>query len=219
MDTIGSRIKLARELKKVPRGELAKAAGIGYSTLADLENDYSTTTAALHKIAKRLAVNVDWLETGKGEMEPASTGGLSPAATMTEVPIWHAKAAAGLRQENGDGDPAGSLLFRPKSLAKKGVRQDKAHAFYVSGDSMAPRLRDGDVILFDTADLTIRDGKMFVIRWGDDTLVKRLYRELDGGVRVVSDNPDPAYRDRLVRPDDEGFEIIGRVRWTASWED
>jgi hypothetical protein len=28
MQTIGSRIKLARELKKVPRGELAKAAGI-----------------------------------------------------------------------------------------------------------------------------------------------------------------------------------------------
>lgn len=218
METIFDRLERACAARGMNIQQVAPLAKVTPSALYQWKDKPAIQPKASTLLALGTALNVspEWLSTGKGAME---AGVARQGEAMAEVPIWHAKAAAGLRQENGDGDPAGSLLFRPKSLAKKGVRQDKAHAFYVAGDSMAPRLRDGDVILFDTADLTIRDGKMFVIRWGDDTLVKRLYRELDGGVRVVSDNPDPAYRDRLVRPDDEGFEIIGRVRWTASWED
>lgn len=72
--TIGERIRQAREhgpAAKVSRKDLAAAAGIAYSTLADVENGLSSNTTALHRIARRLKVRVEWLETGKGPMESA----------------------------------------------------------------------------------------------------------------------------------------------------
>lgn len=67
MDTIGSRIRAVREKQEISRADLAKSAGIKPSTLSDLELGLSKTTTALHKIARRLGVSVDWLETGREE--------------------------------------------------------------------------------------------------------------------------------------------------------
>lgn len=67
MDTIGSRIRAVREKQDISRADLAKSAGIKPSTLSDLELGLSKTTTALHKIARRLGVSVDWLETGREE--------------------------------------------------------------------------------------------------------------------------------------------------------
>lgn len=63
---IGSRIRAERERQNISRTALAKAAGIGVSTLSDLELGYSSTTTALHRIAKHLGVRVEYLETGSG---------------------------------------------------------------------------------------------------------------------------------------------------------
>lgn len=69
MDTIGERVRYAREHAdpKISRAELAKSVGIAYSTLSDLELGESKSTTVLHRIAARLGVRIQWLETGKGE--------------------------------------------------------------------------------------------------------------------------------------------------------
>ncbi len=64
---IGSRIRAERESQGISRTELAKFAGIATSTLSDLELGHSRSTTALHKIAERLGVSAQWLETGRGE--------------------------------------------------------------------------------------------------------------------------------------------------------
>lgn len=65
MGTVGARIRFEREAQGVSREDLAKAAGIGVSTLSDLELDRSKSTTKLHRIAERLGVRTEWLETGK----------------------------------------------------------------------------------------------------------------------------------------------------------
>lgn len=70
METIGSRARAEREKQGITRAEMAKSAGIAMSTLSDLELGRSKSTTALHKIAKRLGVRVEWLETGKGSDHP-----------------------------------------------------------------------------------------------------------------------------------------------------
>ena len=66
MDNIGSRIRAEREAQDISRSELAKCAGIAPTTLSNLELGLSKSSTALHKIARRLGVQADWLETGKG---------------------------------------------------------------------------------------------------------------------------------------------------------
>lgn len=64
--TIGERIRAERESQGISRQELARAGGIAVTTLSDLELGGSKSTTALHKIAARLSVSADWLETGRG---------------------------------------------------------------------------------------------------------------------------------------------------------
>lgn len=82
METIGQRVRWAREQREVERKELAKAAGVSYSMLADLENGKAHTTTKLHKIATRLRVRVEWLENGSGAWEASGDEALTDADSI-----------------------------------------------------------------------------------------------------------------------------------------
>lgn len=69
LTTKGQRVRWWREHRKLTRQELAKAAGLSYSGLADFENDRQNGTRKLHLIAAKLRLNAHYLETGKGEPE------------------------------------------------------------------------------------------------------------------------------------------------------
>lgn len=137
-----------------------------------------------------------------------------------EVPIYDVSLSAGDGAENGANHRIGSLMFRPTSLAKRGIDPANAAAVYVAGESMLPRLRDGDTVVFDTSDVTPRDGKVYALTWNGEDYVKRL-RFYDGRWWISSDNKaDPQWRDdKPVHADRDQFKINGRVRWVGSWED
>lgn len=67
MTTIGERVRAEREAQGISRSELSRRTGIGYSTLAELENGGMKSTTKLHVIADELQLSVRWLESGKGE--------------------------------------------------------------------------------------------------------------------------------------------------------
>lgn len=69
MKSIGDRVRAEREARGITREELAAYAGMAKTTLADLELGTSKSSTKLHKLAERLAVNPDWLETGRGVKE------------------------------------------------------------------------------------------------------------------------------------------------------
>ncbi|MCQ4165115.1 helix-turn-helix domain-containing protein [Tahibacter harae] len=66
MTSIGERVRAERKLQGMSRQDLARATGMGYSTLAELENGRMRSTTKLHAIADALAVSAAWLETGRG---------------------------------------------------------------------------------------------------------------------------------------------------------
>lgn len=142
------------------------------------------------------------------------------AVDLVEVRIHSARLSGGDGADNDTASVIGTLLFRPKSLARKGVDHEFAGACYVDGDSMIPRLRNGDTVLFDTRDTKPKDGRIYAIRWNGADFVKRL-RYYDGRWWISSDNKaEPQWRDdKPISPDREEFVIRGRVRWIGSWED
>lgn len=66
VETIGDRIKRARQGAKIKQKALADAVGLSPGTLADLESGRSQNTTKLHRIANELGVHIEWLESGKG---------------------------------------------------------------------------------------------------------------------------------------------------------
>lgn len=217
METIGQRVRKARELREVERVDLARAIGLAYSTLADLENGKSRGTTVLHKIAAYLRVRVEWLETGKGQMD-------APAAAMGEsdwpdVLGYKQSASLGPGAVPDEYAETHKLKFRADSLRKKHLRPDKLGVVYGKGDSMLPRIRSGDAILFDMGDIEPKDGALFVISYKGDLLAKRLVQL--GGRWFIESLNQQARDYRKPQPIDEfeHFRIHGRVRWIGSWED
>lgn len=204
---------------KPNRSAFARAVGVTPSAIQQIEAGKTLTLDGdtLAGYVRATGFMVDWLQHGRGPKE--QTRVREAVAEYIEVPVRNGKVSAGHGRPTAEISEIGSILFRPRSMAKKGISPEHAQVWYVADASMFPRLREGDAVLFDTSDLEVLDGKLYVIEWGGTTYVKRLYRELDGLVRVVSDNPAPEFRDRLVQPEDPGFKVLGRVRWIGSWEE
>lgn len=68
-NTIGERVRHWREKRGMTVPELASKIGSKPSTIYGLEIGDQKKTTALHKIAKVLRLNVDYLELGKGRAE------------------------------------------------------------------------------------------------------------------------------------------------------
>lgn len=136
--------------------------------------------------------------------------------------MGYAQAAGlGAGVEAEDYAEAHKLKFRASSLRRKGLRPQHLVVYYGKGDSMEPRIKDGDAILFDTSDTKPRDGAVFIVQRGKEMYAKRC-ELLDGAAYFRSDNPhgDHHWRKakRLDNPRDP-LQVLGRVRWIGSWEE
>jgi DNA polymerase V len=84
--------------------------------------------------------------------------------------------------------------------------------FYVrvEGDSMEPRIHDGELLVVDRMAET-KDGDIVIARVGHEFMVKRLHTEEDGQIWLLSENP--SYEPIQVT---EGmdFEVWGRVMYS-----
>jgi len=134
------------------------------------------------------------------------------------VPRYDAQGAAGDGVINLDEAPADHLAFPRDWLVANGLRAATAFLMTVRGDSMAPTLQDGDLIMVDRARTGPRSGRIYVYNdpAGDGTRIKRI--DADGGGLVIrSDNPAAAPALEMItdrdRADDLLARIIGEVVW------
>ena len=104
--------------------------------------------------------------------------------------------------------------FRLDWFRREGIKPENARRFKVKGESMAPLLHDGDTVLVNLAETGVIDGKVYAIRYGDELRIKRIFKRLDGGLILHSDNPEHRPRDEELTPtqSNEHIAVIGRVR-------
>lgn len=86
---------------------------------------------------------------------------------------------------------------------------DKVAALYISGDSMEPMLRRGDMVICDTCGY---EGEgVYVIKKGSEHCVRRVYKDM-GKYIIKSDNP---LYPQLTEPlESASITVIGRVHYT-----
>jgi phage repressor protein C with HTH and peptisase S24 domain len=96
-----------------------------------------------------------------------------------------------------------------RSALASWARPERLRCARVVDDSMAPAIRDGDLVVLDAGRTEPLDGQVFVVRTGERVLVKRL-RRTDDRWELESDNP--AYELRVVTDRDR---ILGQVAWAG----
>jgi phage repressor protein C with HTH and peptisase S24 domain len=145
-----------------------------------------------------------------GGVEDNSHASAAPRGDWLEVPRLPLGAAAGPGALAGDEAPFDAFRFSRRWLREQGLGGAQLSAIRVQGDSMEPLLHDGDEILVDRAQRTLRDG-VHVVRLGDALMVKRLAAAGPGRATLLSQNY--AYPPVEVVLDE--LEIVGRVVWKS----
>lgn len=97
----------------------------------------------------------------------------------------------------------------PSTMVREG---DEYFALKIKGDSMEPRIKDGDVVIVRQQDYAEDGDTIIALVNGDDAVCKRLKRIRDG-IALISSNPsyDPMYFTE-AEIDNIPVKILGKVK-------
>ncbi|MEW8105036.1 MAG: LexA family transcriptional regulator [Candidatus Thiodiazotropha endolucinida] len=137
--------------------------------------------------------------------------------TYAFIPRLSVQAAAGTGYDNHDIHVMDTLAFRRDWLIKRGFSPDKLEIYEAVGDSMAPYIIDGDMILIQITDEAPAIGEVWAIWQADYGIrVKRLLYTERGELIIRSDNPDKSrFPDEIVAGALASSEVrtLGKVVW------
>lgn len=131
------------------------------------------------------------------------------------IPRVDARLAAGAGALNGEVSMQGALAFRQDWLRERGISPAQACLLTVAGDSMAPTLGDGDLVMIDERRTTIRNRHVYAFVDTDGSArVKRLDLVDNEMMVLTSDNPIHPTETRRG-PDLNRMRVLGEIVWSA----
>ena len=178
METIGQRIRARRVALKMTQRELSAATGYSHAIVSQWENDLSKPKNTL-LVAKALRTSMEWLLTGEGSEDDLNVT-VSPEGVINVVP-----ASIGIRKIPiisyvQAGCWTESLECRAMDGSIETINTDldlgsMAFALEVRGDSMAPEILEGDVVVIDP-DVDPLPGDYVVAKNGSHEATLKQYR-------------------------------------------
>lgn len=203
----GERLTKAREALRLTKEEAAERIGVSRQSIHAWETDVSLPTRK-HWVAIKDVLGIDLGIFGANE--PASEYTVSDEK-YAFVRKYAVAGGMGKGSETGHEEIDGRYAYRRDWLEKNKLLAGACVVIDAEGDSMYPSIHDGDTVLINTAQKHIVSGKVFAFRTDDGVRIKRLFKQMDGRVRVVSDNPDKMiYPDEFLTPG-MTVDIIGLV--------
>ncbi len=230
-ETIGERIRRVRKELKFTQQQVASSIGVSPTSLVFWERNETTPKGSnLIALCKKLKVDPQWLQTGKGEQKLSP---VSNAELLGNMQVWDSNTPLGedevaipflddVRLSAGNGfitdaehDKGYRLRFAKSTLRRYNVSPENAKCVAVHGDSMEPVLPDGSTVGIDCGNKKLTDGKIFAINHNGELFIKKLYSLPGGGLRIYSFNeveyPPREYTEEQVL--EQKITIVGRVFW------
>ena len=202
--TIAQRIREARSFKQLDQGTLAAKIDIATRTIQRWEKGEQVPDSNyLMRIAKTTGVMARWLLTGDGEMIPTEQqkskvlplpSSRYKKVTLVSLPLL-ASVPAGALSQRFHSDQA------ERHITVDDVRDPNAFALEVKGNSMAPRIENGDIIVVSPTH-EVKSGDICVVRVDDEDTVK-LIKIDEQFVHLIPLNPE--YEPMVVRKRDVSF--------------
>jgi transcriptional regulator with XRE-family HTH domain len=205
--------RLAEVMKArgIGQTDLARRVGVQQGTISKIINGSTNNSRYLLHIARELGTTPAYLE---GEIDDAGVDAPQPAPrsaaeTPDMVELQHIDFAYGMGATYGDGHVDVQLLHFPRVWVEAITSSPPAMLTWASGrgDSMAPTIHDGDLVLLDRSQRqVVEQDALWAYTVGDFGAIKRL-RMKGNRVVILSDNPS-------VPPDEELAEevnIVARV--------
>lgn len=176
----------------------------------------------LVKIAKWLGVREGWLRYGELPMKPGAntTAELrpdleteEPQSKFANIPFLDIELAAGNGFYASQERTQDLIPISKDWIFENNLNEGALKAVTVRGDSMSPRIQDGDILLINTDDKKPKSGNVYAIAVDDELRVKRLLKRMDNNWIISSDNKsDLSFVDEVISHHNfEQLRIIGRA--------
>lgn len=187
-------------------------------------------------------VSADWLLHGVGEMQQAELAGFSGRQGRIEpadqsrpshgdfrfdgeefamIRRMDLSVSAGTGLVPTEGGQAEALAFSRSWLARNGINSDLSVLVRVAGDSMAPAIPNGSLVLVHLPEMQVEREGVYAFNRGESSFVKRLVPSgLDragrpASIAILSDNP--TFPPELISGQDlNDIRVVGRVRCVMS---
>lgn len=214
---IGARIREAISSSGADGTTFAERVGVPYSTMRSyLSGNRAPSAEFLVGSFTAFGVMPSWLLTGDLPMKRVDATDINPEGemagefvTISRLPI-QVSAGHGAVNEPLSDYGSGGLCFSRAWLARRRLNPLGLRVVEVKGRSMDGVLSDGDLVLIDMHDIKPRSGFVYVLRQGDELLVKYCQLLPGGVLRVSSANTQFAPYD-VVLNESSDVEIVGRV--------
>ncbi len=167
------------------------------------------SVANLVALARAGRVSVEWLATGEEIAKSAQAGSrVVEHGDFIFMPRNRIRFSSGREGVLSSEQVVDSIAFRA-AWVKQALNTESRDLILIEvvGDSMAPTVEDGDLILANLAEPRFRQDGIYLLRHDSGLAVKRIQRRPDGKLLVRSDNPK--YEAMVVA----SVSIIGRVIW------
>lgn len=232
MSTISDRIATRMRELNIKQVDLINTYGLSKGTVSKWVSGTNTPNGEnLTKLAKILNTTEAWIINGEiKEKSNASISSIQVEVYEDGDPVPEGYVAidyyddvfvsAGNGYLNLEKPSDKKMLFPIELVRECNVQPATTKVIHVRGESMFPKLKDGQAISIDMSAKTIFDGEIYAFQVGDDTKIKYLSNWNDegkGGFKAVSANPDKIqYPDEYYSPqriESEGIFIVGQYWW------
>jgi phage repressor protein C with HTH and peptisase S24 domain len=200
---------------------LARAAGVSPSAFRKwLRGEAEPSRERLVALARATGVGIAWLAGGEGAepaFEPAAddrrrTGGRESTEEADRNQFVTLPAPPG----SADSEAARAFIALRQDWVRTvlGVEPSQLLLETMADEAMSPTIRDGNALLIDTTDRTMRNSGIYLMEIDGHRLVRRVQRKHDGSLVLISDNS--AYQPDLVdQAATRDLTVVGRIVWTG----
>lgn len=209
--TLGEYIKEYRKTHCYSMDEFARMAGLSKAYVSILERGYNPSTQkpaipsleTIKRVASATSTDFNELIASlEGNQEVSLESRKLPDNIFPLPRMKKWKVIGG----TACGSPIHHEIEEETILAPADIDADRV--FRCIGDSMiGAHIFDGDLVFVKTGEY-VEDGKIGVVRIGDEYSLKRIYRGADY-LELRSENP--AYSPIVIRGDQENAEIVGKA--------
>lgn len=203
MDTIANRIKTALDMRDMKQADLVNITGIGKSSISTyISGEYEPKQKNIYKIAKALDVNEAWL---MGYDVPMKRKDSENKIKGVRIPVLgYVRAGVPI-------DAVEEVLDYEEIHPNMAATGD-FFALKIKGDSMEPRITEGDVVIV-REQPDVESGEIAIVLVnGDEGTVKKLVKYENGSIALVAFNS--AYQPMVFTPEQIEtlpVQVIGKV--------
>lgn len=172
------RLSQALSIKNITQTELCKKTGIPKSAMSQyIKGNFEPKQDRIYLIAKALNISEAWL---MGYDVPMLREGNSKKSGV-KIPVL-GLVRAGIPMD------AVEYIIDYEEISEDMARQGEFFALQIKGDSMEPKISDGDVVIV-RKQPDIESGEIAIVLVnGDEATIKKV-QKFNGGINLIPSNP------------------------------